>query len=885
MICINSITICPESVTITKGKWYCGAYAQVCPTNATCQCVTWHSSNPNVANVNQNGYIFGVSEGAAVIYATAQDGSGAVGFCNVTVVSPVKVSSVTVTPSTKTVNVGDSFGLSATVCPDNADDKRIRWTSCDCNIADVDYLTGCVTAKSAGTTCICANAIDGSGVQGGCEVKVNVPDRGTDSIGVFRMLSMHSAAPDDTETEAPVMRGIQFSDPQNENYKIRFVSQIKTLNYKRVGYEVHYKIGDAAPVADIICLDKVYESLLADGEPVYPDEGFEYFVLGVKDSIPQNTVVSFKIKPFAITLEGEYVYGEATLFYCENAQKINYYYISNKTNDSKVISYNKALDGYLKGVSYRGDVCVEPLTRVGKQIWRITNISGTSDGQIKAYFDEDYGFNAYRNNTESFNCDLIKVAGNEDANVRFVDQGNGYYKIRLASDQYSNYYLTLEENSNDVRWRNTNEGERQLWKLNAVDWEEYEAEQVEYHLIPQIATDYALYASKNTPISRLTEDTEVRLKEFSYMNRQRWLVKTSGTSKRLYNQYGDNFVLCKKDEDKVYVSNDLSNECDITIEPYNATNMVEIKLTQSNLYLTASGTGVTWESYNSSNHNSQLWELRAFSSDCYSGCDIGSQITETTVKTLKKGGEKFVFRYYKPVTIKGHEITKFDNSGLEATITALGKDGLNICQKSKAEINIDHDIDASSFVNYVNNLSTSDVYLHREKTLTLNEISYFRKNQLKIGSIYQDDGEEIEFFDPRHAQIDALCALMCAKILGQPKNTTIYFGVDKLFYTSSQLDTIKIYFDIVRKIVNHSGYTIGVYGGDRVCKKVKDNMVNQVNGAESPILTFIGQAGDAWDNYPEVVNEAEIRQGDYFKYNEVTFDRNVALKPNYGFWE
>ena len=172
MICINSITICPENITITKGKWYHGAYAQVCPTNATCQCVTWHSSNPNVANVNQNGYIFGVSEGSAVIYATAQDGSGAVGFCNGTVVSPVKVSSVTVTPSTKTVNVGDTFCLSATVCPTNAEDKRIRWTSCDCSIADVDYLTGCVTAKSAGTTCICANAIDGSGVQGCCEVTI-----------------------------------------------------------------------------------------------------------------------------------------------------------------------------------------------------------------------------------------------------------------------------------------------------------------------------------------------------------------------------------------------------------------------------------------------------------------------------------------------------------------------------------------------------------------------------------------------------------------------------------------------------------------------------------------------------------------------------------------
>ncbi len=172
MICINSITICPENITITKGKWYYGAYAEICPTNATCKCLTWHSSNSNVASVTENGYICGVSEGVAVIYATAQDGSGAVGFCNVTVVAPVKVSSVTVSPSTKMANAGDTFGLLATVCPNNAEDKRVRWTSCDCSIADVDYLTGCVTAKKAGTTCICANAIDGSGVSGCCEVTV-----------------------------------------------------------------------------------------------------------------------------------------------------------------------------------------------------------------------------------------------------------------------------------------------------------------------------------------------------------------------------------------------------------------------------------------------------------------------------------------------------------------------------------------------------------------------------------------------------------------------------------------------------------------------------------------------------------------------------------------
>ena len=176
MVLIKSITICPKNITITKGKWYYGAYAKICPTNATCKCLTWYSSNSNIASVNEHRHICGVSEGMAVIYATTQDGSGAVDFCHVTVIAPVMVGSVTVTPTNKVANVGDTFILSATVCPSNADDKRIRWTSCDNNIAEVDYLSGQVTTKTAGTVNIYANTVDGSAITGYCSVTVqNVP--------------------------------------------------------------------------------------------------------------------------------------------------------------------------------------------------------------------------------------------------------------------------------------------------------------------------------------------------------------------------------------------------------------------------------------------------------------------------------------------------------------------------------------------------------------------------------------------------------------------------------------------------------------------------------------------------------------------------------------
>ena len=173
MIYVDSITITPQNITVTEGDWFCDVSAEICPSDATCDSLIWHSSNPNVASVSENGYINGVSEGSAVIYATAKDGGGAIGFCNVTVVSRVLVSSIVVDPTEKTMQVGDTCNcLSATVYPSNATEKRIRWTSCNPSIAEVHYLTGKVTAKAPGTTCICANAVDESGVYGCCEVTV-----------------------------------------------------------------------------------------------------------------------------------------------------------------------------------------------------------------------------------------------------------------------------------------------------------------------------------------------------------------------------------------------------------------------------------------------------------------------------------------------------------------------------------------------------------------------------------------------------------------------------------------------------------------------------------------------------------------------------------------
>ena len=319
-ILVDSVTVTPSYKVMTVGD-SAFLHETVCPENATNKAVFWCSSNENIATVNPtSGLVYAKSAGTTTITATAQDGSGACDYCTVKV-APVYVQSIVVCPEECTMEISENACLRATVYPANATNQNIHWTSEDCSIADVD-ANGYVTGKSAGTTCIYAYATDGSGVHGCCKVTYNTP--GTDSIGVFHNLSMLSTTPKDTETEAPVVTGVQFKELQNGNYNIRFVSQIKTPNYKCLGYEIHSKFGDDAPVPHILFSTVAYSSLLAAGKNIYPDEGFNYFVVGVIENIPENTIASFNITPFAITLEEEFLHGSTKLFSCKDAQPINH---------------------------------------------------------------------------------------------------------------------------------------------------------------------------------------------------------------------------------------------------------------------------------------------------------------------------------------------------------------------------------------------------------------------------------------------------------------------------------------------------------------------------------------------------------------------------------
>ena len=171
MICVNSVSVSPKSITMKVGTWSYAAHAETCPSNADCKCVVWRSSNTSVATVNSSsGYIYARAAGTAVISATATDGSGCTDSIVVTVNDKVSVESITMNRTVVSLKEGDKTALSATVYPQNADNRAVIWSSSNTCVATVSG--GVVTAVAKGTAVITATAADGSGKYATCTVSV-----------------------------------------------------------------------------------------------------------------------------------------------------------------------------------------------------------------------------------------------------------------------------------------------------------------------------------------------------------------------------------------------------------------------------------------------------------------------------------------------------------------------------------------------------------------------------------------------------------------------------------------------------------------------------------------------------------------------------------------
>lgn len=188
---VKKITLNHSTYKLQKGKTL-KLKVKFNPKKTTQKKIIWKSSKKSVAKVSNKGVVKALKIGKATITATVK-GTKKKATCKIQVVdkkvdtsgqnnSPttsdaggakgdsgtkdeqnkeVVVNSISITPETMSICVGESQQLSVNFNPSNVSDKKVKWESSDETIATVSE-TGLVTTKKVGTVTITATTIKGN---------------------------------------------------------------------------------------------------------------------------------------------------------------------------------------------------------------------------------------------------------------------------------------------------------------------------------------------------------------------------------------------------------------------------------------------------------------------------------------------------------------------------------------------------------------------------------------------------------------------------------------------------------------------------------------------------------------------------------------------------
>lgn len=151
VIPVTEVTLDKTEITLEVGGEET-LTATVKPDDATSKTVSWTSSEPTIATVDDNGKVKAIADGTATITATCGEKSAT---CTVT--SVVSVTGISLDKEDMLVEIGDETVLTATLAPENATDKTVTWKSDEPTIASVD-ANGKVTAVAEGKTIITASS-------------------------------------------------------------------------------------------------------------------------------------------------------------------------------------------------------------------------------------------------------------------------------------------------------------------------------------------------------------------------------------------------------------------------------------------------------------------------------------------------------------------------------------------------------------------------------------------------------------------------------------------------------------------------------------------------------------------------------------------------------
>ena len=155
----TDVYISNSIIELIRGNSY-NLNATVSPNNASIHSVTWSSTYPSVAIVN-NGIVTALEAGECDIVAACLDKQA---VCHVTVLDPF---SITIDQTSIVIEQTQQVTLTATIIPESVGGQDVTWSTTNANVATVS--NGVVTGIGVGECDIIASYFDKQAV---CHVKV-----------------------------------------------------------------------------------------------------------------------------------------------------------------------------------------------------------------------------------------------------------------------------------------------------------------------------------------------------------------------------------------------------------------------------------------------------------------------------------------------------------------------------------------------------------------------------------------------------------------------------------------------------------------------------------------------------------------------------------------
>ena len=217
---VESLKISKDSLKIEKTKT-AQLSVSIIPENADSSGITWSSSDNYVAKVSDKGLVTAVGEGTAII--TAESGNGVKATCSIEVYE-VKPESIKLSKTSLSLMKGETAKITATISPNNASDKSIRWSSSSSYVASVE--NGKIKAEGRGTTTITATTSNGKSAS----VDVTVKEKSPITIKGFKFTKDYVC-------------GVEwnFSITNNTKKQINYIN-LKWYNFNGVGDYVYDRI-------------------------------------------------------------------------------------------------------------------------------------------------------------------------------------------------------------------------------------------------------------------------------------------------------------------------------------------------------------------------------------------------------------------------------------------------------------------------------------------------------------------------------------------------------------------------------------------------------------------------------------------------------------------